>query len=171
MKRCLWLDCKNKDTPEILSREVSRLLSGFILRKRLSKYPLIFLCIGTPRIPGDCLGPCLGSLLHQSTDHYVFGTLKDPVHAGNLRTIKARLCRDFPHSVIIVIDAAVGTGRQTGFITLRKGALKPGLSLKKKLPSVGHIQITGVFSKLYGQNVQKQMEDYCLCLFKGLSNL
>ena len=99
------------------------------------------------------------------------GNLKRPGPCRESKKIKARLRRDFPHSIIIAIDAAIGTAGQMGYITLRRGPLKPGLGLGKKLPPIGHIQITGVFQEMYGSHAQKQMENYCLCLFKGLSSL
>ena len=171
MNTYLWLDCENETASATLNRELCRMLSSPRFRKRHGRYPVIFLCIGTPKIPGDCLGPCLGSLLSKYMDFCVMGTLSAPVHAGNLKKIKARLRRDFPHSIIIAIDAAIGTAGQMGYITLRRGPLKPGLGLGKKLPPIGHIQITGVFQEMYGSHAQKQMENYCLCLFKGLSSL
>ena len=47
---------------------------------------IVFLCIGSDRVTGDCLGPYIGHLLHpHETGHiFVYGTLSCPVHALNL---------------------------------------------------------------------------------------
>ena len=47
---------------------------------------LVFLCIGTDRATGDCLGPLVGSRLKSlSPSTAVYGTLETPVHATNLQ--------------------------------------------------------------------------------------
>ena len=59
-----------------------------LLIKDLGERPLIFLCIGSDRATGDCLGPLLGHKLYQilrNSPYFVYGTLKEPVHAKNLQ--------------------------------------------------------------------------------------
>ena len=73
---------------------------AFLLNKCILQYPgrwseLVFLCIGSDRVTGDCLGPYIGHQLleHLNTDThgvYVYGTLKSPVHALNLPEFPAR---------------------------------------------------------------------------------
>ena len=77
---------------------------AFLLNKCILQYPgrwseLVFLCIGSDRVTGDCLGPYIGHQLleHLNTDThgvYVYGTLKSPVHAVNLSE-----CRPCSHRV------------------------------------------------------------------------
>ena len=61
---------------------------AFFLKKCILHHPgkwseLVFLCIGSDRVTGDCLGPYIGHQLLDRLDLqdiYVYGTLKDPVH-------------------------------------------------------------------------------------------
>ena len=54
---------------------------------------LVFLCIGSDRATGDCLGPILGYKLTRlpSKDYFVYGTLEQPVHAKNLANTRMTL--------------------------------------------------------------------------------
>lgn len=63
MSSYLWFDYRNDTSPELLAGHLCRMLGSRKFERRLRRHPLVFLCIGTPRIPGDCLGPLVGSLL------------------------------------------------------------------------------------------------------------
>lgn len=172
MNSYLWLDYKKDTSPYLLTIRLNRLLSEKKFKRRLRQNPLIFLCIGTPKIPGDSLGPLVGSLLKMTlTPHIVLGTMEQPVHALNLKTTLKDIHKKYPKAVIIAIDAAIGNNEQNGFLTIKKGALKPGLGLGKKLPAIGHIQITGVFNELYSLQARRQMVQYSFCIARGLTNL
>ncbi|MBO5198365.1 MAG: spore protease YyaC [Lachnospiraceae bacterium] len=107
---------------------------------------LIFLCIGSDRATGDCLGPIIGYKLSRRklSGCSVYGTLESPVHAGNLaQTIESiELCYENPF--IIAIDASLGRSSHIGYFTLGSGPLKPGAGVDKELPSVGDLFITGI---------------------------
>ena len=168
MNPCLWFNYKNDRASQRLAQRLSHILSQKKFQKMLRWGPPVFLCIGTPKIPGDCLGPLVGSLLAALESFPVFGTMAHPVHALNFRSVRKYIRKTYPRSLVIVIDASVGSARQNGFVTLKKGALRPGLGLGKRLPPVGHIQITGVFENLYGDSVQKQVAGYGLCICQSL---
>lgn len=108
--------------------------------------PVLFLCIGTDCSTGDSLGPLIG---HQLSSLYsrkcrVIGDLKRPVTATNLRYVLDCIYQISPQPCIIAIDAALGQEGRIGQITLSKKPLKPGLGVKKSLPAVGEISITGI---------------------------
>lgn len=117
--------------------------------------PLIFLCIGSDRATGDCLGPLLGEKLSTlSLSHFkVYGTLKQPVHAKNLSETIATIYREHENPFIVAIDSSLGRASHVGYVTLGKGALKPGAGVEKELPSVGDLFITGIvnFSGIFDQ--------------------
>lgn len=71
---------------------------------------IVFLCIGSDRITGDCLGPYIGHLLHphESPRIFVYGTLSDPVHALNLEKSSRLIGQLHPHALVIAIDASLG---------------------------------------------------------------
>ena len=54
------------------------------------------------------------------------------------------LCEQHPHSLTIAVDASLGTKNHVGFLTVSEGPLKPGLGVRKKLPAVGDISVTGI---------------------------
>ena len=106
------------------SGEIAYLLKKCILHCPKRWTEIVFLCIGSDRVTGDCLGPYIGHLLHpHETGHiFVYGTLSCPVHALNLEKTSSLITRLHPHALVIAIDAGV----------------------QKDLPPVGDIHITGI---------------------------
>lgn len=122
-----------------------------LLKKCICTYPyhwseLVFLCIGTDRITGDCLGPYIGQQLsaYNFPNFYVYGTLEHPVHALNIQKTEQTIRRQHPNSLIIAIDASLGQKKHLGYVTIAHGALYPGAAVHKNLPPIGHIHITGI---------------------------
>lgn len=106
---------------------------------------MVYLCIGTDRATGDCLGPLVGTRLTSLMPYAnIFGTLQDPCHATNLEEILNIIESKFNNPLIIAIDASLGNADRIGYINIRKGSLKPGTALKKVLPEVGDFHISGV---------------------------
>jgi len=75
---------------------------AFLLNKCILQYPgrwseLVFLCIGSDRVTGDCLGPYIGHQLleHLNTDtHGVYVSVQDALYicvyyAGNIPSYSA----------------------------------------------------------------------------------
>lgn len=117
-----------------------------IFRQIPSYQDLIFVCIGTDRSTGDSLGPLIGSRLlkYNFSDIRVFGTLDEPVHAMNLEETLKKIQEAYYNPFIIGIDACLGQVSSVGSIQIGVGPLKPGAGVKKELPSVGDIHLTGV---------------------------
>lgn len=113
---------------------------------RTGKDGVVILCIGTDRSTGDSLGPLIGYKLKekQVSRAEILGTLDRPVHAMNLEEYMEVLKEDYPNHVIVAVDASVGNLEHIGYVTLGKGALKPGLGVSKELRAVGDIFITGI---------------------------
>lgn len=112
----------------------------------LYKYSMVILCIGTDRATGDSLGPLVGYKL-KSLDFpgiYVFGTLDEPVHAKNLKDTLSHIKHHHPHSLILAIDACLGSIEHVGHITIGNGPIKPGAGVQKDLPCAGDFHITGI---------------------------
>ncbi len=110
------------------------------------KEGVVFLCIGTDRSTGDSLGPLIGHKLKEQRIRKarIVGTLDCPVHAMNLEQSVAMVKMRYPNHVIVAVDASVGSQDHVGYITLGKGALRPGLGVSKNLQAVGDIFITGI---------------------------
>lgn len=116
---------------------------------------LVFLCIGSDRATGDCLGPILGQKLAKLSyqDYIVYGTLEQPVHAKNLVETMKQIYTELENPFIVAVDSSLGRASHVGYVTLGKGSLKPGAGVEKELPSVGDLFITGIvnFSGLFDQ--------------------
>lgn len=112
----------------------------------LYKYSLVILCIGTDRATGDSLGPLVGHKLKSLNfpGVYVYGTLDEPVHAKNLESTLIHIKEQHPHSLILAIDACLGSMDHVGHITIGDGPIKPGAGVQKNLPSAGDFHITGI---------------------------
>ena len=108
--------------------------------------PIVVMCIGSDRSTGDSLGPIIGYKLqkYQFNNIYVYGSLNIPIHAANLQESIDNIQDIYDNPYIIAIDASLGRKEHIGYITLGTGPLKPGLGVKKKLPEVGNIHITGI---------------------------
>lgn len=107
---------------------------------------IILLCIGTDRSTGDSLGPLTGTKLKEKCipGLSVIGTLEEPVHAENLSEALNSIKCNYANPFIIALDACLGRLDSIGYITLAEGALKPGAAVKKELPEVGEIHLTGI---------------------------
>jgi putative sporulation protein YyaC len=107
---------------------------------------IIVLCIGTDRSTGDALGPLIGShLLERNVPGcVVFGTLDDPVHAGNLGDTLQWIQDTYRQPLVIAVDACLGRAESVGMLTVGCGSLRPGAGVHKSLPAVGQVYVTGV---------------------------
>jgi len=108
--------------------------------------PLVIVCIGSDRSIGDALGPLVGSYLEEShpDDLFVYGSLREPVHATNLVSVLDNLNTRHENPFVLAVDACLGRPESVGMITVGSGSLKPGAGVNKSLPAVGDIYSTGV---------------------------
>lgn len=106
----------------------------------------VVVCVGTDRSTGDALGPLIGSYLQDKRLRHmtVYGTLHDPVHATNLEDYIELINMQHKNAFIIAVDACLGKTSSVGQVIACVGALKPGAALKKPLPPIGDIHVTGV---------------------------
>ncbi|MGF7145213.1 putative sporulation protein YyaC [Anaerotaenia torta] len=141
--RISYYDSTQKTTAYELGSTLSQLIGEQVLLNR----SIIFLCIGSDRATGDCLGPIIGYKLVKYMkyhNYHVYGTLEEPVHAKNLKDTIAMIYRKHQDAFVIAIDASLGRSDHIGYITLGEGPLKPGAGVDKELPAVGDIFITGI---------------------------
>ena len=115
-----------------------------------TKAPPVVVCIGSDLAIGDSLGPITGTLLRRQTksfQSYIYGTLRSPVTAKEIKYISEFLKQTHPDSKIIAIDAAVGEESEIGLIKVSDAPLCPGMGVNKRLGKVGDISILGVLAK------------------------
>ncbi len=139
-----YYDTKHTFEAEDFASRLYDMISTELENKRAAG--VLFLCIGTDRSTGDSLGPLIGYKLNErGLEHLeVMGTLDRPVHAMNLETYQTILRLRYPNYVVVAVDASVGNMEHIGYVTLGRGALKPGLGVSKELRAVGDIFITGI---------------------------
>jgi len=122
-------------------------LSGLKSRKNaLRERSVIAMCIGTDRSTGDSLGPLVGDMLvkFKMSGVHVYGTLDNPVHARNLEETLTNARILHPDAFLVAVDASLGILDHVGCISVGRGPIKPGAGLKKELPPVGDMHITGI---------------------------
>jgi putative sporulation protein YyaC len=105
---------------------------------------VIILCIGSDRYIGDALGPLVGSYLEENTGCTVYGSLDNPVHAGNLVEVIQRIKEQYHHPIIVAVDACLGKIDEIGNIEIWEGGLEAGIAVGNKLPYIGTVSIIGV---------------------------
>ena len=90
-----------------------------------------------------------GTLIRQKGDFggYVYGTLKSPVTAKEVKYVNDFLRKTHPDSKIIAIDAAVGEESDVGLIKVTDGALRPGSGANKRLGKVGDVSVLGIVAR------------------------
>lgn len=104
----------------------------------------IFVCVGTPRAPGDAIGPYVGTELKR-LGYNVYGTEEDPVHAENIKALRRRLwAKVFLNVPVIAIDASISKC-PIGYVDCNLGiGLAAGKGVGKDLGIIGNscIKIT-----------------------------
>ncbi|MBN8208864.1 spore protease YyaC [Bacillus sp. NTK071] len=124
-------------------KTLSERLSILLPARRMDS--IVIVCIGTDRSTGDALGPLVGTKLQQlQPKATVYGTLESPVHAVNLNDVMTSINQLHTKPFIIGIDACLGRLHSVGIITAGEGPVKPGAGVKKELPEVGDIHLTGI---------------------------
>lgn len=121
-------------------------LSNIIYPIIKSNKTIIILCIGTDRSTGDSLGPLVGDKLKFLIRDrvHIYGNLETPVHAKNLCKIITEINLKYKNNYIIAIDACLGNLQNVGKIIVEEKPLHPGSAVKKSLPKVGNLSITGI---------------------------
>lgn len=112
--------------------------------------PPVVVCIGSDLAIGDSLGPVTGSMLRYKTrglGTFVYGTLKTPVTAKEIKLMKAFLKATHKDRKIIAIDAAVGQAGDIGLIKITDSPLAPGAGANKKLGTLGDVSVMGIVAE------------------------
>lgn len=137
---------KAKEMMEEKEAETCARIIEYVIKPALDEdRDVVFLCIGSDRYVGDALGPLVGTMLRErQVPYHVYGTLKEPVHAFNLKDTLKYIKKKLKNPLIISIDACLGEKEQVGFIIFKQGPLSPGRALEKVLPDVGDYHIKGV---------------------------
>ena len=116
---------------------------------RMREKGTVVVCIGSDKVSGDMLGPLVGSSLR---DEYhlccpVYGAVGESVNGVNLSEYLAMLRERHAADAVIAVDAALGKAEDVGKIRLKKGGIRAGGALEKRLGKVGDLGIVGVVAE------------------------
>ena len=163
-----YYDSTSNDAALLLSQKLRYIIKA----SKTSEQETIILCVGSDRSTGDSLGPIVGYKLKKnaSCNFYVYGDLNHPVHAANLLKYMECIRQSFTNPYIIAIDASLGRKDHVGLITLGAGPLRPGLGVKKKLPEVGEIHITGIVNESSDEN-HSTLQTTRLCIIMQIADV
>ena len=120
---------------------------------------ILFVCIGTDRVTGDCFGPLVGyklnSLFSNANRINIIGDLENPVNATNIVSVANQIRQNYQNPFIISIDSALSTPQNIGNIVVREGGLDVGTGLNKRCINIGNMCIQGVVA----QNTRNSMQN------------
>lgn len=123
---------------------------------------IVFLCIGTDRITGDCFGPIVGSILMNKLKNYnipnmdVIGCLEDNISFEKIENRLSSQISTYKNPLIISIDAALSNKNNVGEIFVKNSGIELGKSLNKKQKIFGDISIKAVV----GKNMKCNQENF-----------
>ena len=109
------------------------------------KKPVV-VCIGTPKVTGDSLGPKVGDLLinKYNINAYVYGCTSSPVTGINCQKYYEHVKTHHSESIIIAVDACLGKSEDVGKIKYSLEGLRAGSALQKEFERFGDIGFLGV---------------------------
>lgn len=134
----------NVHDPCVHSKIYHHMIDLLEQQKEFHTRRVILLCIGSDRYIGDALGPLVGSYLEEYTNDLIYGSLDQPVHAGNLVQVIDEIYQQDEKPIVIAIDACLGHHNEIGNIEIWEGSLEAGIAVGTRLPCVGDISIIGV---------------------------
>lgn len=118
-----------------------------------NKKDIIFCCIGTDRVIGDCIGPITGSLLKSKINsENIYGDLDENLTFNNMDKKICEINSKFKNPFIIAVDAALSDEKYIGKIFVEDGGIFIGKGLNKRKRRVGNIGIKVVVGKDYNDN-------------------
>ena len=104
---------------------------------------IVFCCIGTDRVIGDCIGPITGSLLKGVDKNLTFSNMSQ-----KMREIKLK----YKNPYVVAIDAALSAESEIGNIYIADDGIIIGRGLNKSKKKIGDIGIKVVVGKDYNDN-------------------
>mgnify|MGYP004470691833 FL=1 len=122
-------------------------------RKKRGYLELVFICIGTDRMTGDCFGPIVGSKLKELLENYnifninIYGSLEENICYTNIENVIEIIKNRHPNACIIVIDAALSKKENIGKVFVSREKTMLGKGLNKNKIEIGDLSIKAVVGK------------------------
>lgn len=119
---------------------------------------IVFLCVGTDRVIGDCFGPLVGeklkNLIGKNKDIEIIGDLDKTICIKNIEKALRTINDEFDNPFIICIDAALDKKESVGKIIVTEDGIKLGSGLNKRSDAIGEVSVKGIVS--YNTGIPKQ---------------
>lgn len=114
---------------------------------------IIFFCIGTDRVIGDCVGPITGSLLKSKYGNKnIYGDLEENLTYENIEDKLNEVNLKHNNPYIIAIDAALSSNEDIGKFYVDDKGINYRKSLNSKNLKIGDIGIKVVVGKDYNDS-------------------
>lgn len=114
---------------------------------------LIFFCIGTDRVIGDCVGPITGSLLkNKFGNKNIYGDLEENLTYENIEEKLNEVNLKYTNPYIIAIDAALSSNEDIGKFYVDNNGINYRKSLNSKDLKIGDVGIKVVVGKDYNDS-------------------
>lgn len=146
------IDNEEKITQE--EKFINEFGSKLYKQKREKNYEeLVFLCIGTDKITGDCFGPLVGTKLIEYLKEYnifnisIYGNLENPINYENVNEKLSMISKYHQNACIVVIDAALSKKENIGKIYVTNEKTVLGNVLNKNKYEIGDISIKAVVGR------------------------
>ena len=132
--------------------QISCVLESKLYRLKLKHNfsQIVFLCIGSNRILGDCFGPLVGYFLSQKfldKKIDVLGTIENPITYYNYIKISNEIKKRYINPCVISIDAALGEKNNVGEVYVGWGKFEIGKAIHEGLICESNINIKGVVAE------------------------
>jgi putative sporulation protein YyaC len=118
---------------------VQRIINDEAIQRLRNAEYVDILCIGTPKVIGDAVGPLIGTMLiDMQLPEYinVIGSLREPVHRQNYYTRIEDIRED---ALVVGIDACIGDNYP--LISVNNSPLRAGAAITDELDVIGDISI------------------------------
>ena len=116
---------------------------------------IVFICIGSNKVTGDCLGPLVGSYLKSMYKATVYGDMENPINYQNAEKIMKKLENNNGESLKVVIDSALG--KNIGDIIIDEAIIV--VKDKRKAVDIDCLKNTNSKEKNKEEIVQGYMKD------------
>lgn len=111
---------------------------------------IVFLCVGTDRVIGDCFGPLVGeklkSLIGKMKNVEIIGNLEKTICINDIEKVIKTINEEITNPLIIGIDAALDKRESVGKIVVAQEGIKAGSGLNKNKIEIGEISVKGIVS-------------------------
>lgn len=122
----------------------------------LNEDSIVYICIGSNKIVGDCLGPLVGTYLKNIFNAKVYGDMENPINFYNADFIMQQINKNHSECLKVIVDSALG--KNVGDIVIDDGVVEIGKGLNKRKKIYGDISIKAVVCKNYYDNIRNLIE-------------